>query len=99
VSSSSWDTATLASGPLATWEETLAMIGEVRAAAGDRADDIEYAMNIFVVGTRCPWIQGFIGAAAATLIEHDSLTMLRGILDQMADELQRRREQLGVSPS
>jgi hypothetical protein len=45
------------------------------------------------------WIQGFIGAAAATLIEHDSLTMLRGILDQMADELQRRREQLGVSPS
>ena len=73
------------------------MIGEVRAAAGDRADDIEYAMNIFVVGTRCPWIQGFIGAAAATLIEHDSLTMLRGSVDQMADELQRRREELGVS--
>ena len=43
------------------------------------------------------WIQGFIGAAAATLIEHDSLTMLRGSLDQMADELRQRREELGVS--
>jgi hypothetical protein len=38
------------------------MIGEVRAAAGDRADDIEYAMNIFVVGTRCHG--GFRGSSA-----------------------------------
>lgn len=92
------DIVTLASGPLATRTETLAMVGEVRAAAGDRAEDIEYAMNIFVVGDQVPpWIQGFIGADAATLIERDSLTMLRGSVDQMADELQRRREELGVS--
>jgi alkanesulfonate monooxygenase SsuD/methylene tetrahydromethanopterin reductase-like flavin-dependent oxidoreductase (luciferase family) len=92
------DVVTLASGPLATREETRAMIDEVRRAAGDRAEDIEYAMNIFVVGEEVPtWIQGFIGADAATLIEHDSLTMLRGSLDQMADELRRRREELGVS--
>jgi hypothetical protein len=74
------------------------MIDEVRAAAGDRAEDIEYAMNIFVVGEDVPpWIQGFIGADAATLIDHDSLTMRRGSLDQMADELRRRREELGIS--
>jgi probable F420-dependent oxidoreductase len=92
------DIVTLASGPLATREETRVMVDEVRAAAGDRAEDIEYAMNIFVVGDEVtPWIQDFIGADAATLIEHDSLTMLRGSLDQMADELRRRREELGVS--
>jgi hypothetical protein len=38
------------------------MIGEVRAAAGDQAEDIEYAMNIFVVGTRCR--RGFRGSSA-----------------------------------
>jgi hypothetical protein len=31
------------------------------------------------------------------LIAHDSLTMLRGDTTQMADELQRRRDSLGVS--
>ncbi|MDT7726161.1 MAG: hypothetical protein QOI21_2737 [Actinomycetota bacterium] len=92
------DIVTLASGPLATREETRAMIDEVRAAAGDRAEDIEYAMNIFVVGEEVPpWIQGFLGTDAAALVEHDSLTMLRGSPDQMADELRRRREELGVS--
>jgi probable F420-dependent oxidoreductase len=92
------DILTLASGPLATRAETRAMIDDVRAAAGDRADDIEYAMNIFVIGDEVPpWIQGFIGADAATLIEHDSLTMLRGGVEQMAEELQRRREEFGVS--
>jgi probable F420-dependent oxidoreductase len=92
------DIVTLAVGPLASREETRAVVDNIRAAAGDRADEIEYAMNIFVVGDQVPpWIQGFIGADAATLIEHDSLTMLRGSVSQMADELQRRREELGVS--
>ena len=92
------DIVTIASGPMVTRAETLAMIDDVRSAAGDRAGDIEYAMNIFVIGDEVPpWIQGFIGADAATLIEHDSLTMLRGSVEQMAEELQRRREELGVS--
>jgi hypothetical protein len=33
----------------------------------------------------------------ATLIERDSLVILRGSVSEMADELQRRRERLGVS--
>ena len=33
----------------------------------------------------------------ATLIEHDSLLILRGSPRQMADELERRRDALGIS--
>jgi len=33
----------------------------------------------------------------ATLAAHDSLVILRGSPQQMADELQRRRDSLGVS--
>lgn len=44
-----------------------------------------------------PWVQGFIGSAAATLIAHDSLVMLRGSTAEMVDEMRRRRDTLGVS--
>jgi probable F420-dependent oxidoreductase len=90
------DIVTLADGALTPRAEYAGHIEEVRAAAAGR--DIELAMNIFVVGEDVPpWMAGFIGADAATLIEHDSLTMLRGSVDDMADELQRRRTELGVS--
>jgi hypothetical protein len=75
-----------------------AAVDEIREAAGDRADEIEYAMNIFVIGESVPpWIRGFIGVDADTLIEHDSLTILRGSADAMAEELLRRREELDVT--
>ncbi len=44
-----------------------------------------------------PWVQRFTGADAATLIEHDSLAILRGSSQEIADELQRRRDTLGCS--
>ncbi|MFC4942319.1 LLM class flavin-dependent oxidoreductase [Pseudonocardia sp. GCM10023141] len=92
------DIVTLAAAPLATREEVAASAAEVRSAAGDRAGDIELAMNLFVVGDEVPeWTKGFIGADAATLIEHDSLVMVRGSVAEMCDELQRRRDVLGVS--
>jgi hypothetical protein len=34
---------------------------------------------------------------AATLLAHDSLTMLRGSAQEMADELERRRAAFGTS--
>jgi probable F420-dependent oxidoreductase len=90
------DIVTLATGPLATRDEFAAQAEEVRSAAEGR--DIELAMNIFVVGDQVPpWIRGFIGVDAETLVEHDSLTMLRGSVDDMAAELERRRSELGVS--
>jgi hypothetical protein len=75
------------------------MAEQVRAAAGPRADDIEIALNHFAVGDEelPPWVSRFIGADVDTLIEHDSLTLLRGSAVEMADELQRRRDAIGAS--
>ena len=70
----------------------------LRAAAGARAEEIELAMNLFVVGDEVPpWTKSFIGADMADLVAADSLTLLRGDVDAMVDELQRRREAFGTS--
>ncbi len=55
-----------------------------------------------MIGDDVPaWMQQFLGADAATLIARDSLAMLRGSAQEMADELQRRRMHLALpmSPS
>ncbi len=92
------DIVTLAADPLASRSAIAQMVTDIRTRAGDRAGNIEFAMNLFVIGEQVPpWTERFIGADAATLIAHDSLTMLRGDTQEMADELQRRRENLGVS--
>ncbi|HEY2192885.1 MAG TPA: LLM class flavin-dependent oxidoreductase [Actinomycetospora sp.] len=90
------DIVTLAGGVLTPRDEFAAHVEDIRAAADGR--DIELALNIFVVGEHVPpWMRGFIEADAETLIEHDSLTMIRGGVDDMAAELERRRAELGVS--
>jgi hypothetical protein len=54
--------------------------------------------NVFVIGDEVPaWMERFLGADAGTLIERDSLAMLRGSVREMADELQRRRDAFGTS--
>ena len=79
-------------------EEVARLAAEVRAAAGDRAGQIEFAMPLFVVGDEAPaWTRQFLQADMATLIAQDSLMILRGSPRQMADELQRRRDDLGIS--
>src|SRR6476659_4096666 len=60
-----------AAGPkaLALAAEVAAMTAGLRATAGARADEIELAMNIFVVGDEVPpWVRGFIGVDAEALI-------------------------------
>jgi probable F420-dependent oxidoreductase len=92
------DIVTLAAGPLSGRDELAEMAESLREAAGDRAADIELAMNIFVVGDDVPaWTREFIKADIEQLKAHDSMTLLRGTVTEMADELQRRREQIGVS--
>ena len=92
------DIVTLAAGPLTSRTELAQMVTDIRTHAGDRACGIEFSMNLFVIGEQVPpWTEQFIGADAATLIAHDSLTLLRGNTQEMADELQRRREDLGIS--
>jgi alkanesulfonate monooxygenase SsuD/methylene tetrahydromethanopterin reductase-like flavin-dependent oxidoreductase (luciferase family) len=92
------DIVTLATGPLASRDEVARLAAEVRDAAGDRADELEFAMPIFAIGDEVPpWMQQFLGADAATLIARDSLMILRGGTQQIADELRRRRDAIGVS--
>lgn len=92
------DIVTLATGALAGREELAATAASLREAAGERASEIELATNIFVVGDEVPaWTRQFIGADIAELVEHDSMTLLRGSAVEMADELQRRRDEIGVS--
>jgi alkanesulfonate monooxygenase SsuD/methylene tetrahydromethanopterin reductase-like flavin-dependent oxidoreductase (luciferase family) len=92
------DIVTLAANPLAGRDEYASMAADLRSRAGKRATEIELAMNLFVVGDEVPpWMGQFMGLGAAELIAHESLTMLRGSTTEMVDELQRRREHLGVS--
>lgn len=88
------DTVTLATGPLSTRAEVAATAREL---LGQRSD-LELAMTLFAVGDDVPaWAERFIGTDARILREHDSLVLLRGSAREMADELQRRRDLLGVS--
>jgi probable F420-dependent oxidoreductase len=90
------DIVTLAAPPLSGRDHHAGMVAQLSDAAGER--DIEIAMNLFVVGDEIPpWTQHFIGADHATLVAHDSQTLLRGTPVEMADELQRRRDAYGVS--
>jgi len=92
------DIVTIAAGALASRDEFGAMVTSLRSAAGARADEIELAMNVFVVGDEVPpWQKDFIGADIDDLVAADSLTLLRGDVDAMVDELQRRRDAFGVS--
>jgi alkanesulfonate monooxygenase SsuD/methylene tetrahydromethanopterin reductase-like flavin-dependent oxidoreductase (luciferase family) len=92
------DIVTLAVGALGTRADMARLADQLRDAAGARASSIELLLNVFVIGDQVPpWMQQFLGADAATLIEHDSLMMLRGSPQQMADELQRRRDAFGTS--
>jgi alkanesulfonate monooxygenase SsuD/methylene tetrahydromethanopterin reductase-like flavin-dependent oxidoreductase (luciferase family) len=92
------DIVTIAIGPLAERDEVARFVAQTREAAGDRADAIEFANPIFVVGDEAPpWVAQFMQTDMATLIARESLQILRGTTQQMADELQRRRDRLDLS--
>lgn len=98
VAAAKADIVTFAIGALTTREEAARMAGEVRDAAGSRAGSIELATPIFVVGDEAPaWVKRFLQVDYATMVEADSLLLLRGSVQEMADELQRRRDAIGVS--
>jgi len=88
-------------GPSGTAEATREKVGWVRDAAGDRFDDIELSLTIFVgmitddpEGLASAMGPGFgITPAQALEVPH----VLVGSLDQMVETLQQRREQYGFS--
>ncbi len=92
------DIITFATGPLTSREEIARLATEVRTAAGARASQLEFATPIFVVGDQVPpGMARFLQLDVATLIANDSLQILRGGPAEMADELRRRRDTLGIS--
>jgi alkanesulfonate monooxygenase SsuD/methylene tetrahydromethanopterin reductase-like flavin-dependent oxidoreductase (luciferase family) len=92
------DIVTFAEGPFADREKIAGLVAGVRQAAGDRGAGLEFAAPIFIVGDEAPpWLLRFMGTDMATLIARDSLMILRGSPAQMAEELRRRRDTLGVS--
>ncbi|GAA0941095.1 LLM class flavin-dependent oxidoreductase [Kribbella koreensis] len=93
------DIVSLAKPATAPREEMLQLTQELRELAGERADQIELAMNLFAAGTtELPaWSKKATGLDPADLEKSDSLMLLRGTPQEMADELQRRRDEFGAS--
>jgi alkanesulfonate monooxygenase SsuD/methylene tetrahydromethanopterin reductase-like flavin-dependent oxidoreductase (luciferase family) len=92
------DIVTLAHGPLISRDDRARLTAEVREAAGSRAEAIEFVSPIFVVGDEPPpFALRFLEVDWDALVAHDSLMILRGSPQEMAGELQRRRETLGIS--
>ncbi|QNE20577.1 LLM class flavin-dependent oxidoreductase [Kribbella qitaiheensis] len=93
------DIVSLAKPAMTPREEVATLARELRELAGSRADDIELAMNLFAAGTGelPPWTKQAAGVDAAALAASDSLMLLPGTPQEMADELQRRRDEFGAS--
>jgi alkanesulfonate monooxygenase SsuD/methylene tetrahydromethanopterin reductase-like flavin-dependent oxidoreductase (luciferase family) len=86
------DIVTLAAPPATPRAEVARMASQARTGGRDP----ELSMNVFVVGDEVPaWAARMIGDPAA--LPDDTLARLRGTPRQMADELLRRRDELGVS--
>lgn len=93
------DIVSLAKPATAPREEMRQLAQELRELAGPRADHIELAMNLFAAGTtELPaWSKQATGLDPAELEKSGSLMLLRGTPQEMADELQRRRDEFGAS--
>mgnify|MGYP001111248112 CR=1 FL=1 len=92
------DIVALAAMPTTPRADVAAMAAGLRERAGARAAALELAMNLMVVGDEVPpWTRQFLRADPAELYRQGSLAVLRGSPQEMADELQRRRDEIGVS--
>jgi probable F420-dependent oxidoreductase len=81
-------------------EDVLAeKVAIVRDAAGDRFDELELSFNIFSAGESeiPPWMIERFGVDPAKIADNQSLAVLTGSPDTMADVLQRRRDRFGIS--
>jgi alkanesulfonate monooxygenase SsuD/methylene tetrahydromethanopterin reductase-like flavin-dependent oxidoreductase (luciferase family) len=88
------DIVTLAAQPATPRAQVVAMADRLRELAGPREPEI--SMNVFAVGDEIPpWMARFAGDVSN--LPADTLALLRGTPREMADELRRRRDTLGVS--
>ena len=96
VAAAEADVVTLAAPPSTPRQQVGVMADRVRQLAGPRAAQLELSMNVFVVGDEVPpFMAGFVDNPDA--LAGDTLAFLRGSPRDMADELRRRRDGLGVT--
>jgi alkanesulfonate monooxygenase SsuD/methylene tetrahydromethanopterin reductase-like flavin-dependent oxidoreductase (luciferase family) len=89
---------TLAHNPLADHQHVKQMIADIAQTAGNRCEQIEYNMEVLVVGDSIPQrLIRLVGDDLHALTAADSLYLLRGIPQQMADQIQHRRDIFGYS--
>jgi probable F420-dependent oxidoreductase len=78
-------------------DEVKERVGWVREAAGERFDALELNLNLVAVGEgSSPWLAR-LGLDPAELMRKRSPLVLQGSTDQMAEQLIRMHEVLGVS--
>lgn len=79
-------------------DELAAKSDRLRELAGSRAQELELALNIAMVGQETtPWLANVVGADPAHLLRIGAVTALNGTPAQIADVLRRRRERTGLS--
>lgn len=92
------DIVALPATPATPPEAVAAMAQQLRDHAGARAESIEVALNLFLVGDELePWMRAFGGADPAQLHRNGSTGAVHGTPRQMADQLLRRRDEFGVN--
>jgi probable F420-dependent oxidoreductase len=92
------DIVALGIGPDETDAGVIEKIGWLRAAAGERFEQLEINLNLMVVGEQMPrWIAARFGGDAAALARSGAIPVLTGTTDAMCDTLQKRRETFGIS--
>jgi alkanesulfonate monooxygenase SsuD/methylene tetrahydromethanopterin reductase-like flavin-dependent oxidoreductase (luciferase family) len=73
-------------------------VGWVREAAGDRFSEIELNINLMAVGDRVPYqLAQRMHLSAQDLAACGSVAAVTGTMEQMCEQLQARRERLGLS--
>lgn len=85
-------------GPNETEAGLRERIDWLRDAAGARADDLELSLNLLAVGAAMPgYVRHVLKLDPNDLAKNGSPLALWGDLDQMAGQLQERRQRLGIS--
>ncbi len=92
------DIVALGLAPTANEDAVNARLQWLKDAAGDRFDRIELNINLMAVGDRVPqYIARQMQLDAAGLAQAGAVCALVGSVEEMCEQLQRRRERLGLS--
>lgn len=87
--------------PQATEPELASTVAALREAAGDRIDAIELHLNVAAVTETAddipPWLSRMVGGDPRAMAAGGGIAFLTGSPERIADQLTRRRAELGIS--